>query len=602
MFEWRTADDRLVWANDSLYAIIGRPMQGKPLTMQELYTDVLVPEDAARLQQELQISLRSGNATTQQCRIRRLDNGEVRTVELSLLWQPGTDGAPMRAVGVLSDITEREQALKAERHLAAIVGSSDDAILSKDLNGIILSWNRGAERMFGYTAEETIGQPVIMLFPPGRENEEPTIVSRIRRGERIEHYETVRRRKDGSLFHVSLSVSPIKDEQGRIVGASKIARDITEQKRLADALQESNKHKDHFLATLAHELRNPLAPLKHGLDLVLAEPEDAALRERSHAMMARQLDHLVRLVDDLMDLSRINRGKIQLLQEHVTVEDVVRTAVEASRPLLDAQHHTLHVHVQPGLTLHGDPARLTQVLSNLLNNAAKYTPANGHVRLRAERMQGTVVIHVQDNGIGIAPQALPHVFDMFTQVASEERTRVSGGLGIGLNIVQRLVEMHGGRVEAESPGPGHGSLFTVYLPLAEGPVRTAVPAPPVEAGHHASRILVVDDNTDAAQLMGLLLRKLGHQVEVVHDGLSALKAGAAFLPNVVLMDIGMPGLNGYDTCRLMRGTSWGDGTRIIAVSGWGQAEDRRRSAEAGFDDHLVKPVDVQQLHKAFSAS
>ncbi|MFT3885723.1 MAG: PAS domain S-box protein [Flavobacteriales bacterium] len=598
VFEWRIPEDVWVWENERMYGIFGRRPEEGPLTTAQLLAEVLDPADAEALRADLLGSLSTKGTVGHACRIRRLDNGEQRTVEFSYLLQEDDNGCPLRVVGVMADTTERQRTLKAAQHQAAIVESSSDAIVSKDLNGTILSWNRGAQNMFGYTAEEIVGRPVTMLFPPGLENEELAIVERIRNGERVEHYETIRMRKDGSLLNVSLSISPIKDERGHVVGASKIARDITEQKRLEEALQRSNRHKDHFLATLAHELRNPLAPLCNGLEVLLAEPGEEELRNRTHAMMQRQMDHLVRLVDDLMDVSRISRGKVHLVREPVDVGTIVHTAVEACDALITGHGHDLHVRVEPGLRVRGDTARLTQVVVNLLTNAAKYTPAKGRIDLTVERADTNAVIRVADNGIGIPADAMDRVFDMFAQVAPEEQTRTGGGLGIGLHIVRQLVGMHGGTVNGSSPGLGQGSTFTIELPLIPTANTTGRPAvATAELPGTGLRILVVDDNTDATFTMGILLRKRGHTVEVANSGLAALEIGEGFKPEVVLMDIGMPGLSGYDTCARMRGTCWGRDARIMAISGWGQAEDRRRSAAAGFDEHLVKPVDSTQLQR-----
>jgi PAS domain S-box-containing protein len=752
--------------------------------------------------------------------------------------------------GTVMDITARKLAEEAQRKLAAIVESSDDAILSRDLNGIITSWNKSAERIFGFTAEEIIGKSNHQLYPPDRRNEEDQLLDRVRKGERIEHYETVRMHKDGTPVDVALTLSPLKDHKGRIIGASKVIRDITainkarevirlseerfhlladnvaqliwmanadgsnfwfnqrwtefsgltieqlsvdtkslhhpdhhervtaslqaqaekgepweeqfplkskegvyhwflatampvrnaqgevvrwfgtltditkeredreliqeseerfrmladhmsqmaymansigvitwvnrrwidytgldveqmndggwgkvvdpahfenmvdsytmaqergaewehifrlrsttgeyrwflsrsvpikdeegrvqrwfgtntditEQKLAEEALEDSAKHKDHFLATLAHELRNPLAPLKNGLQLMEMAPDDAEAMETTRTMMVRQLDHMVRLVDDLMDLSRISLGKIELLKERVALSKVMATAIESSKPLIERRAHHLELRAsEKPLTVHGDMARLTQVVANLLNNAAKYTPAGGRIELSLEQDGEEAVIRVKDNGIGIEPEAIPHVFDMFAQIDGAQQAKEGGGLGIGLNIVKRLVHMHHGSIEGRSDGADKGSEFIVRLPL-ESSIEAEPMGQPVnkDASSAPRRVLVVDDNQDAAFTMSLILKKQGHLVKTAYDGVEAVQIAESFKPDVIFMDIGMPRMNGLDACKAIRSMHWGKSIHIIALSGWGQEEDRNKSEAAGFDQHIVKPIERRTLER-----
>ena len=441
------------------------------------------------------------------------------------------------------------QKADARTYLAAIVESSEDAIISKDLNSIITSWNAGAERLFGYTAAEAIGRSVTMLMPEDRMNEEPSILERIRRGERMEHYETVRRRKDGSAFYISLTVSPIIDARERIVGASKIARDITERKRSEEALREADRRKNEFLATLAHELRNPLAPIRNSLNILRISGSDAAAAERVQEMMERQVNHMVRLVDDLLEVSRITTGKIDLRLEPLEIASIIRSAIETSRPLIDAHRHHLVTTLPPEpLTVEGDPVRLSQIVANILNNAAKYTEPNGDIFINVSPEDGHVLISVRDTGIGISATMLPHVFEMFAQ-ADRDKKRSQDGLGIGLALVKRLVEMHGGTVEAKSAGEGYGSEFTVRLPLAEDQLpatREVDAAQHKESASSQQRILVVDDNLDAAASLAMLLRVLGNDVQTANDGMSALEILESYRPSVVLLDLGMPGMSGFE--------------------------------------------------------
>jgi PAS domain S-box-containing protein len=497
------------------------------------------------------------------------------------------------------DITEFKRRDELQARLAAIVESSDDAIVSKSLDGIIESWNAGAQRIFGWTAGEAVGRPILLIIPPERHAEERSILARLRRGERIEHFDTVRVAKDGRRLDISLTVSPIRDAAGRIVGASKVARDIGERRQMLRALEEASRQKDRFLAMLAHELRNPLAPIRNGLQLLHMVDPASEPAARARAIMERQVDHLVRLVDDLMDVSRITRGKVEVRREPVELASVVLSAVETSRPAIEAARHhfTLNLPAEP-VVVDADFVRLAQVFANLLNNAAKYTDEGGRISLAAEREGNEAVIRVRDNGIGIPPDTMPRLFEMFAQ-AEDSVGRSRGGLGIGLALARSLVELQGGRVEAHSEGRGRGSEFVVRLPLAPAK-REARPAS--RGGRPNSdapkRVLIVDDNVDAARTLEAVLRELGHEVEVAHDGPGALRAAREHPPEVVLLDISMPGMDGFELARRLREQPGLAAVRFAAVTGLGQESDRRRSREAGFDLHLVKPLSAEDLRQA----
>lgn len=379
-------------------------------------------------------------------------------------------------------------------------------------------------------------------------------------------------------------------------------RENIERRRIEGELREANRRKDEFLAILAHELRNPLAPIRNGFDILRMGGLDAEAIGSLQTMIKRQLDHLVRLVDDLMEVSRITRGRIELRLEPTPLSGVVASAIETSRPFIEAAAHELVVELpNEPLVIQGDPIRLVQVFSNLLNNAAKYTNSQGRIELRAERRGMQAVLRIRDNGIGIPPEMLSRVFDLFTQVSSDDE-RIRGGLGIGLTLVRSLVELHGGSIEAHSEGRGRGSEFVVYLPLA-APTQDALGG--AGCGEQESpigaRILVVDDNRDAADSMRMLLNHFGADVHVVYDGQSALEALAPFKPQVMLLDIGMPGMNGLEVARRVRRSPQGDAVTLIALTGWGQEEDRRNSHEAGFDHHLVKPVDAVGLRRLLAS-
>jgi PAS domain S-box-containing protein len=506
-------------------------------------------------------------------------------------------GATVGAVLVFRDVTDRMQAHDAMARLAAIVQSSQDAIISKSLDGTIQSWNREAERLFGYSAEEAIGQRIGLIIPPDRADEERGIMERLRRGERVEHIETVRVAKDGRPVELSITISPIRNAAGHVIGASKVARDIAERKKIEAALQTADRRKDEFLAVLAHELRNPLAPLANGLQVIrLAQGNPDAIG-RARTMMERQLAHLVRLVDDLLDVSRINRNKMELRRSRLLLADVLNNAIETARPLIEAAEHTLTVSLPPEpINVDGDLTRLSQVFSNLLANSAKYTEAGGHIFLQAARGPDHVVVSVRDTGIGIPAEHVGRVFDMFSQV-DRSIERSSGGLGIGLALVDGLVKMHGGMVSAQSPGPGQGSTFTVTLPIIEADAPHMTPglvdqSLMAQAKH---RILVVDDHLDATTSMAMMLEFLGSEVRTAHDGLQAIEEAERYRPDVVLMDVGMPRLNGYEATRRIRAQAWGRDLLIIALTGWGQEDDKARSHEAGCDGHLTKPVSLTDL-------
>jgi PAS domain S-box-containing protein len=785
------------------------------------------------------------------------------------------EGTVVGSVLVFRDVTERRRLEKERaaqlvtaRVLAAIVESSDDAIISKSLDGIIQSWNAGAERVFGYTAEEAVGRHISLVIPPDRIAEEDRIIATLKAGNRVDHYETMRVRKGGQSIIISLTISPIRDQEGRVVGASKIARDITGQRRaeerersllaqaaeanakfraffeqgavfagivaldgtilevnrlswegcgytrdqvfdrpfwegpwwapspelvervraasaeaaagrtyraelpyfiadgservadvtihpikdetgrvlflaptgtditerkhaeadrkrfvtlienspdfigicdlngipfyvnragldlvglngieearrtpvrdfffpedqsrivdeffssvrekgfgelevrfrhfktgaarwmafkvlmlnddsgrpsgfatvsqdvterrwmeddlrrLAANLSEADRRKDEFLATLAHELRNPLAPIRNALQIMSLSSQESD-KEQARILIERQLEQMVRLVDDLLDVSRITRGKLELRRERLLLSTVIASAVEISRPLIDRMCHELTLSVpQQAIHLDGDLTRLAQVFSNLLNNSAKYMDRGGRIWLTAANEAGWITVSVKDTGIGIDADQLPRLFEMFSQ-ADRSLERSQGGLGIGLALVKRLVEMHGGTVEARSEGRNRGAEFIVRLPLVE----ETAPLPAaegrgLEAARSALRILIVDDNRDSADSLAMLLKILGNETRTAYDGQEGVDVAGKFRPAVLLLDIGLPKLNGFEACRRIRQEPWARNTVFIALTGWGQEEDRRLSREAGFDHHMVKPVDPQALMKILTS-
>jgi PAS domain S-box-containing protein len=520
---------------------------------------------------------------------------------------------------------------ESEARLGSIVRSAIDAVLTVEESHKIGIFNPAAEQLFGLTAEDVHSRPIQELIPAwdGSDGKSQKRAGDAPRpGDQIEHWETEGVRADGSRFPVELSVSWV--EAGRRRFWTCFARDVSERKKAQDEreklireqaarkeaeaarerleavieentrlyreLQQVDRMKDEFLAMLAHELRNPLAPIRNALELIQLEdpPPPPGARENLE-IIDRQVTHLVRLVGDLLDISRISQGKIVLQKEPLDVADVVTRALETSQPLFTARQHSLRVEMPQGpLPVEGDLVRLVQVLANLLNNAAKYTPEGGRIELLVERADGQAVLRVRDNGMGIPREILPRLFDLFTQ---SDRTldRSEGGLGIGLTLVRRLAEMHGGTVEATSEGQGKGSEFIVRLPLAKAPAKAPAAAPAAPAQAQRRRVLAVDDNHDSAKTMTRLLQALGHEVRTAHDGAGALREAEAFAPEIVLLDIGLPGMDGFEVARRLRASRSFDDTVLIALTGYGSPEDRAQSREAGFNAHLVKPVDLEAL-------
>jgi len=497
---------------------------------------------------------------------------------------------------------DRETQLHAARTLAAIVDSSEAGIVSKSLDGVIQSWNAAAERLFGYSASQAIGKHISLVIPPERIHEEDEIVARLRAGQRIDHLETERVRADGGRVLVSLTISPIRDDAGNVIGASKIARDITHEKRLerelrqlANDLAAADRRKNEFLATLSHELRGPLAPLANSLEIT-KRAKDASALDRAHKTMERQLAQLVRLVDDLLDLSRITYDRLELRRAPADLAQIVDQAAETIRPSTESLGQELRVALpEAPLWVDVDPARIAQVLGNLLNNASKYTDPGGRISIAARREGDDAVVVVADSGAGIPPDSLDSVFEIFARLDHSQQ-RDPGGLGIGLSLVKRLVELHGGTVEARSAGLGKGSEFVVRLPATlAAPTLVGDADAGTKAVARRLRILIVDDNVDSAESLATLLGMEGHETRTANDGLAAIEAAESLQPDVMLLDIGLPRLDGYDVCRRIRGLAWGKHVTIVAVTGWGHGDDREKSRAAGFDGHLVKPVRYDAL-------
>lgn len=884
IWSWQPDGDRIIWENDRPYDIFCMPRTDAPLTAARFAAEFVHAEDLAAFERAIADTVQNGARLFYEGRF-HCPNGDLRWVEFTGQPVAGTSGPSLRVTGTAQDITGRKQAEEAQARLAKIVETSDDAIISQSIDGIIQTWNAGAERMFGYPAEEVIGKPITLLIPPERLPEEEKILQQLRRGKAVEQFETLRLTRDGHPIDVSLTISPLKNADGNVVGASTIVRNITERKQAEDVLRKSeqrfralvlassdlmcrmspdwsemrqvydknfvveteepnsnwlqyyvyrddqprlmaavreairskslfamehrvrradgswgwmlsraiptldakgeivewfgtgsdvtdrkraeqalreseerfralfdrgpiaiyscdaagiaqefnpcavqlwgrepkrgnsderfsgshrlylpdgtfippaqspmaavlsgdsagaydqefiierpdgsrisiiantvplkneqgqitggmccfyditernrlkqetleqtqaladlDRRKDEFLAMLSHELRNPLAALSNAAQLLRLQKNEAPLQLQARQVIERQLAQLTHLVDDLLEVSRITTGRVQLRQERIALGGIVERAVETAQPLIDQRRHQLQVSlpVEP-IFLLGDAARLEQVLVNLLTNAAKYTDEGGRIWLSVEpeRVAGVVangangaaaavpmvVIRVRDTGMGIAPELLPHIFDLFTQ-ADRSLDRSQGGLGIGLCLVQRLVELHGGTVEAHSV-LGQGSEFVVRLPVVQ-PTLPALPTlpspapdtalPPAQAATACS-VLVVDDNVDAAQSLAMLLELTGHEVRLAYDGPSALEAVMQYQPDVVLLDIGLPGLDGFEVAQRIRQQAALGNIVLVALTGYGQDADRRLAKDAGFDYHLVKPASFSQVEE-----
>ena len=470
----------------------------------------------------------------------------------------------------------------------------DYAIFALDPQGIVVSWNAGAERIKGYRAREIIGHHFSRFYPEEaiRSGWPQTELELATRQGSFED-EGWRVRKDGSRFWANVVITALRDDHGELRGFAKVTRDMTESKRV-ERLEADARQMSDFVAMLAHELRNPLAPIRNAVQLAQHRLDDPERMGWAVGIIERQTRQLTRLVDDLLDISRITRGTIRLERRRISLREPLERALEAARPFCEKKRHALQVELAADPLVRGDVVRLTQVLTNIIGNACKYTPEGGRVDV-ALRSDGThASVSVRDTGIGITPELLPRVFDIFTQEA-RSLERAEGGLGLGLSIARRLVDMHGGSIAASSAGPGCGSEFLVTLPLAShGDVDDG-------AADERLRVLVVDDNVDSAQSMQALLELAGCNALVAYDGREGLETAQRAVPDVVLLDIGLPVMSGYEVARAIRHDPRLHGVVLVAVTGYGSEEDTRRAMEAGFDHHVAKPVDFDDLVRRIPA-
>jgi PAS domain S-box-containing protein len=486
------------------------------------------------------------------------------------------------------------------------LASIGDAVITTDNSGRVTFLNRVAEGMTGWTNELARGKTLESVFqilhedtrqpfesPAARALREGTIIGQANH--------TILVSRDGSECAIDDSAAPIRNEDGAVSGVVLVFRDITERLQAEKDLLAADRLKDEYLAMLAHELRNPLAPIRNSLEIMKQAAATDVMREQAREMAERQVKHMALLLDDLLDVARISSGRIELRLQTIDLVALTQRTVDAVRPFVEQQKHEIAVNLpRKPIYLQGDPTRLDQVLTNLLNNAAKYTPPGGKLWLTLAQEGREIRVHVRDNGIGIPTDVLPRIFDLFVQVQRRE-DRSQGGIGIGLTLVRKLVELHQGRVEARSAGPGQGSEFVVHLPACADSSLVLQPVPAVSEHNSRPRglyrILVVDDNKDAAETLAMLLRLTGHQVRLAFDGPAALTVAHEFKPQLMFLDIGMPGMDGYEVASAVRADDQIRPLTLVALTGWGQEEDRRRSREAGFDHHLVKPVEPAVLEE-----
>ena len=602
---------------ERIFGYTAREAIGQPITL--IIPPELVDEETAVLG-----TIRAGRRVDHFDTMRVAKSGEMVRVSLTISPIRDAAGRIIGAFKIARDLSRQRQGEIAQARLAAIVDSSDDAIVSKTLAGVITSWNGAAERMFGWSAEEAVGQHITLIIPVEYHEEETHVLARLARGERINHFETIRQRKDGTRLPVSLTVSPVRDAAGVIVGASKVARDISERRLVEHARQTlleheqkarseaeaMNRSKDQFLATMSHELRTPLNAI-YGWARMFAEGalDPAATRNAAQAIL-RNARIQVQLIEDLFDVSRVITGKMRLDVRAMNVLAALEAAVETVRPAAAGKGIRLDTALDPrAAPIMGDPDRIQQIAWNLLSNAVKFTPKGGRVQLHLRRVNSHIDIIVSDTGEGIAAEQLPHLFERFHQ-ADTGPTRRHAGLGIGLSLVKHLVELHGGKVTAISPGLGQGTTFTVTLPISvmhPAPSREA-PSADRAAGTIDTdslkpvslrdlRVLVVDDDGEGRELAALILTNAGAETRTAASADQAVQMLGEWWPDVLVSDLEMPGEDGYSLLRRVRHEMALHGRRLpaLALTAYGRSEDRVRVLAAGFNLHLAKPADPTEL-------
>ena len=608
-FEWDIQTDVNIWSEEveAIYGLSPGSFGGT----YEAWAELVHSEDRAQAEEDIQRALEYGEY---------ISEWRVIWPDRSIHWIEGrgkvyydAEGRPLYLFGINKDVTERkrinEELRASQQRLKIALAAVQMGTWHRDWRTNDLNCSAPCKANFGRSPDATFTfkDMVEAIHPDDRDRVRGVVQFAAQNREEIqEEFRVIG--ADGGLRWISIIGRITYGSDGQPLYTDGVTLDVTERKVMEDSLrykteslQTADRRKDEFLATLAHELRNPLAPIRNAVQILTKRGGDPAIVAQSCEVLDRQVRQIVRLMDDLLDVSRVGRGKITLQKAPIDVAQVVSAAVETSRPLIEARHHKLTISLpESPLLVEADSARMSQVISNLLDNAAKYTDDGGRIDLIAELVNGEMRLRVRDNGIGVAPEKLPHVFEMFAQVESATK-RSQGGLGIGLTLARRLVEMHGGKIEAYSDGLGKGSEFVVRLPaltapLAE-PTQKTTEDLSTRAKNASLRVLIVDDNVDSAESLASLLQLDGHEIRIAHDGLAALEEARAFQPNIVFLDLNLPGMNGYGVARRLRLEPELRGMTLVAMTGYGQKEDRRRTQEAGFDHHFVKPVDPEMIYK-----
>ena len=576
---------------------------------------IVIPPDRLAEEEDILARIKQGEKIEHFETTRMRKDGTRFEISLTVSPIKNAKGEVIGASKIARDISARLHGDEAIARLAAIVNSADDAIVSKTLDGVITSWNRAAQAMFGWTAAEAVGQRITLIIPRERWHEEDEVLARVRKGESIDHFDTVRVRKNGERIDVSLTVSPVKDARGRIIGASKIARDVSDRKhaeteraallhaaqQAREEAEELNRSKDQFLALLSHELRTPLNAIFGWARMLQSAAMDEVTSRRAIDAILRNATAQVQLVEDLLDVSRIITGKMRLDVQWLDLKSVIESALDAVQPAASAKGLKIETVLDPNAgPVVGAADRLRQVVWNLLMNAIKFTPRDGRVQVHLRKLKSHVEIVVSDSGEGIQPEILPFIFDRFRQ-GDSTTTRPHGGLGLGLALVRHLVDLHGGRVRAASEGPGRGATFVVELPVAIlGPeagttleTSAAMGALPLQN----VRVLLVDDDADGLDLTTVMLTNSGAQVTTAVSVAAALNVLESWPADVLVSDIEMPGEDGYELLRRIRAKERGGRTRLpaLALTAYGRPEDRRRTLAAGYNLHLAKPIDPSEL-------
>lgn len=604
LWSWDPTSDDVSWDNPRACAILGIAATSAPVNATRFATEFLHADDITRFQHAVSVTLAEDRRFKFEGRLLACD-GVQRWVELYGRSLPQA-GAGAYLVGTIADITERKRAEVAldesRQSLENIISQAATGVVQCDTAGRITLANQKYCDMVGYSMAEVVGLTVFDITAPACIDMTRSAVAGLAAGGPAVVVEKQYVRKDGTLLWTTSSVNALRGRDAAFQGLVAIVVDVTERKEAEEKLRDADRRKDEFLAMLAHELRNPLAPIGAAAELLKTGNLDAARVRQTSEIISRQVSHMTNLVDDLLDVSRVTRGLVLLDKVALDMRHIITDAIEQASPLIQRKHHDLALHLSPGVTtVLGDNKRLVQIVSNLLNNAAKYTPAGGALVLRTEIDGDMVVLTVSDNGVGIERQLASRVFDLFTQ-AAHTPDRSSGGLGLGLALVKNLVELHGGAVSCFSAGAGQGSTFRVTLPrLPDGAQGAAVaPVPGIDdEREQGRRILLVDDNVDAAMMLGMLLEASGHAVTVVHSArraLACIEEQPFEQPfDVCLLDIGLPEIDGNELARRLRSDARTSACTLIAITGYGQESDRRSTADAGFDHHFIKPVDIHSL-------